>query len=85
MRRHERTDEQWERLTPLLPPEKWATGRPNKDHHTILDASLWILRTAAPWRGLPERYGPWKPSPAAPAGLGRLGPDLDRPRGRGGP
>jgi len=59
MRRHELTDEHWERLTPLLPPEKPATGRPNKDHRTILNGILWILRTGAPWRDLPERYGPW--------------------------
>jgi len=59
MRRHELTDEHWERLTPLLPPEIPATGRPNKDHRTILNGILWILRTGAPWRDLPERYGPW--------------------------
>ena len=59
MRCHELTDEHWERLTPLLPPEKPATGRPNKDHRTILNGILWILRTGAPWRDLPERYGPW--------------------------
>ena len=28
------TDEQWERLRPLLPPQKRPTGRPSKDHHT---------------------------------------------------
>ena len=58
-RRHELTDEQWERLEPLLPPQKPKTGRPNKDHRTIINGILWILRTGAPWRDLPERYGPW--------------------------
>jgi transposase len=58
-RRHELTDEQWQRLAPLLPPEKPRTGRPNKDHRTVLNGILWILRTGAPWRDLPERYGPW--------------------------
>lgn len=60
MRRHELTDDQWARLVPLLPPAKPATGRPNHDHRTILNGILWILRTGAPWRDLPERYGSWK-------------------------
>jgi transposase len=60
MRRHELTDDQWERLAPLLPPQRPATGRPNTDHRTILNGILWILRTGAPWRDLPERYGNWK-------------------------
>src|SRR5436190_20776025 len=58
-RRHELTDAQWERLAPLLPPEKPPTGKPNRDHRTVLDAIIWKLRTGAPWRDLPERYGPW--------------------------
>ena len=60
MRRHELTDEQWARLTPLLPPRKPRTGRPNHDHRAILNGMLWILRTGAPWRDLPERYGSWQ-------------------------
>jgi transposase len=60
MRRHELTDEQWARLAPLLPPRKPRTGRPNHDHRTILNGMLWILRTGAPWRDLPERYGVWQ-------------------------
>jgi transposase len=59
-RRHELTDRQWEQLAPLLPPEKPATGRPNREHRLILNAILWKLRTGAPWRDLPERYGPWQ-------------------------
>ena len=26
----------------------------------MVNAILWKLRTGAPWRDLPERYGPWK-------------------------
>ena len=59
-RRHELTDEQWQRLQPLLPPQKAATGRPNKDHRTVINGILWILRTGAPWADLPERYGSYK-------------------------
>jgi transposase len=59
-KRHELTDEQWQRLEPLLPPQKPPTGHPNLDHRTILNGMVWILRTGAPWRDLPERYGKWQ-------------------------
>ncbi len=54
------TDEQWARLKPLLPPQKPKTGRPAKDHRTVVNAILWIDRTGAPWRDLPPEYGPWR-------------------------
>ncbi len=60
MNRGELNNEQWERLKPLLPPQKPKIGRPNEDHRRILNGILWILRTGAPWRDLPERYGPWQ-------------------------
>jgi transposase len=58
--RHELTDEQRGRLAPHLPPQRRATGRPSKDHRAVVDAILWRLTTGAPWRDLPERYGPWQ-------------------------
>lgn len=59
-RRHELTDNQWAALESLLPPQRSRTGRPAKDHRTVLNAILWRLTTGAPWRDLPERYGPWQ-------------------------
>jgi transposase len=59
MERHGLNDREWSRLEPLLPP-KSHIGRPPKDHRTIIDALLWLGRTGAPWRDLPERYGPWR-------------------------
>jgi transposase len=59
MKRHELTDEQWKRLEPLLPPEKPKTGRPNQDHRRMINGMVWIDRTGAPWRDMPERYGKW--------------------------
>lgn len=59
-RRHELTDEQWQRLEPLLPPQKPKTGHPNLDHRMVVNGIVWILRTGAPWRDLPERYGKWQ-------------------------
>ena len=64
--RGELTDEQWERLSPHLPTGyhtkrkklKRRPGRPWKDHRTVVNGILWVLRTGAPWADLPERYGP---------------------------
>src|SRR5215211_2323609 len=58
MPRHEMTDREWARLGPFLP--KRRTGRPSRDHRTIIDALLWLAKTGAPWRDLPERFGPWR-------------------------
>lgn len=59
-RRHEVTDQQWEFLQGLLPAHTATTGRKPKDLRTMLNGILWILRTGAPWRDLPERFGPWQ-------------------------
>lgn len=54
-------DEQWEKIAPLLPPQNPSTGRPPKDHRTMVEAILWIDRTGAPWRDLPEeKFGSWQ-------------------------
>jgi transposase len=57
MRRHELSDADWARLAPLLPPRQ--AGKPRKDDRLVINAILWKLATGAPWRDLPERYGPW--------------------------
>jgi transposase len=60
MKRNTLTDAQWEQVESLLPPQKPATGRPAKDHRTVVEGILWQLATGTPWRDLPERYGPWQ-------------------------
>jgi transposase len=60
VKRHEVTDEQWTLLEPLLPKRQATTGRKPRDARQMLNGILWILRTGAPWRDLPERYGPWR-------------------------
>ena len=60
-RRYEVTDEQWVAIKPFLgntPPKK--TGRPQADNRKLLNGVPWILHTGAPWRDLPEYYGPWQ-------------------------
>lgn len=60
MPRRELSDTQWNQLEPHLPPQKPDVGRPNKEHRRIIDGILWVLRTGAPWRDLPEAFGPWQ-------------------------
>lgn len=58
MLRHRLTDEQWELIQDVFPPAK-TMGRKPRNRRDIVDGILWILRTGAPWRDLPEELGPW--------------------------
>ena len=60
MKRHELTDEQWDRVEPFIPQQIARTGRPPKDRRLMLNGIFWILGTGAPWRDLPERFGSCK-------------------------
>ena len=60
MRRHQLTDGQWNVVEPLVVRRRARTGRPPEDPREMLDGIFWILRTGAPWRDLPERFGPWQ-------------------------
>ena len=52
-------DEQWERVAPLLPGKAGDPGRTGSDNRLFLEAVLWMVRTGAPWRDLPEAFGCW--------------------------
>lgn len=56
--RGELTEQAWREIAPLLPSN--GKGGQWRDHRTIINGILWKLRTGAPWRDLPERYGPWQ-------------------------
>ena len=52
-------DEQWERISRLIigrPDQRGSTGR---DNRMFVEGVLWIVRTGAPWRDLPEVFGEW--------------------------
>ena len=54
------SDKLWQRLEPVLPTEGSPKGgRPAKDQRVFVNAIVWLLRTGAPWRALPEEYGSW--------------------------
>jgi len=58
--RHDLTDEQWEQLKPLLPPEgACRRGRPWTPHRQVINGILWRTRTGSPWRDVPPTYGAW--------------------------
>lgn len=57
--RGELTDTAWEQIAPLLPPNGRRGGQWT-DHRTVINGIVWKLRTGAPWRDLPERYGSWQ-------------------------
>ena len=59
MRRHEIKDEDWERIKDMLPGQPGDPGVTAKDNRLFINAVLWIAKTGAPWRDLPERFGPW--------------------------
>lgn len=56
-RRYELTDQQYNRLQPLLSGKPGDPGRNADDNRCFLNAVLWIARTGAPWPDLPERFG----------------------------
>jgi transposase len=57
--RGELTEAAWVRIEPLL-PQVDGRGRRWRDHRQVINGILWRLRTGAPWRDIPERYGPWQ-------------------------
>ena len=57
-RRYELSDASWELIKDLVSPEQ-KMGRPRNNDRQVLHGILWILCSGAPWRDLPERFGPW--------------------------
>jgi transposase len=57
--RHAISDDNWDRLKDLLPGRPGTPGRNAHDNRLFLDAVLWVGKTGAPWRDLPERFGHW--------------------------
>src|SRR5258707_13289150 len=61
MGRFDLSDEEWALIAPVLPGGDGTprVGRPTQEDRRVLDGIFYILRTGAPWRDLPERYGPY--------------------------
>ncbi|WP_244321117.1 transposase [Streptomyces melanosporofaciens] len=50
---------QWAKLEPLLPAGKKSGRPPVHTKRQLTDGIRWRTRAGAPWRDVPERYGPW--------------------------
>jgi len=59
MSRGDLTESEWRVLKDLLPPERGRKNRPASDNRPIVNGILWRIRTGAPWRDVPEKYGKW--------------------------
>src|SRR3954467_4241885 len=57
--RHAIQDADWERIQHLLPGQPGQHGKVAKNNRLFIDAVLWIAKTGAPWRDLPEYFGNW--------------------------
>ena len=60
MKWHVLSDQQWELVAPFFPARPRKRGGQWKDDRLMLNGILWRLNTGAPWRDLPERFGPWQ-------------------------
>ena len=68
---HRLSEVEWRILRVLLPVEREPGKRgrtPPEDNRKVINGVLWRLRTGAPWRDVPEKYGNWNTIlPALPA------------------
>lgn len=55
--RHDLSDAEWALIAPLFPNKPRGVAR--LGDRRVLSRIFYILRSGAPWRDLPERYGPW--------------------------
>jgi transposase len=53
------TDEEWALIGPLLPSERGRGCRPAQDNRRYFEGMMWMARTGAQWRHLPDEYGKW--------------------------
>ena len=55
--RYELADYEWAAIKPMLPNK--PRGVPRVNDRRILNGIFWVLRSGAPWRDLPDHFGPY--------------------------
>ncbi len=59
MSRHVLTDAQWATMAPHCLGKSTDPGQTGRDPRLFMEAALWIVRTGAQWRDLPDEFGKW--------------------------
>ena len=55
--RYELADYEWLAIKPMLPNK--PRGVPRVNDRRVLNGIFWVLRSGAPWRDLPDHFGPY--------------------------
>jgi hypothetical protein len=55
--RYALADHEWTAIKPMLPNK--PRGIPRVNDRRVLNGIFWVLRSGAPWRDLPEAFGPY--------------------------
>jgi transposase len=55
--RNELTDHEWAAIKSMLPNK--PRGVPRANDRRVLNGIFWVLRSGAPWRDLPDSFGPY--------------------------
>jgi len=58
--RYALTDDEWTAIKPMLPNK--PRGVPRVNDRRVLNGIFWVLRSGAPWRDLPDNFGPYTTS-----------------------
>ena len=53
------SEAQWARISRHIIGDARTRGSSGRDNRMFVEGVLWIVRTGAPWRDLPEVFGTW--------------------------
>jgi transposase len=53
------SDAPWARIAPHIIGDERSRGTSGRNNRMFVEGVLWVLRTGAPWRDLPEVFGGW--------------------------
>lgn len=54
------SDDQWRKIEPFVRGGRRGKRGPRSDNRSFVNALIWMARSGAPWRDLPERYGKYQ-------------------------
>ena len=60
MKRYELSALQWRKIEGFLPGRPDSVGVTAKSNRNFVNGVLWVMRSGAHWKHLPDEYGNWK-------------------------